>query len=161
MVVDNGYMFLLDPDMSSFPCVTWHCPKYRFSHDEWKRSLTLGLFKLMLPSLLGWISARHPLWPASLMWRRWRPPWRNRPASILQDLWWPGYIQECFSLLPKLSCQTPHFSTDTIGILTSQQDKDLVRNFLFELFVLLKPVEIWQTGFRSTKSSNRKKYPYS
>ena len=30
MVVDGGYMFLMDPDMSSFPCVTWHCPKYRW-----------------------------------------------------------------------------------------------------------------------------------
>jgi len=29
MVVDGGYMFLLDPDMSNFPLITWHCPKYR------------------------------------------------------------------------------------------------------------------------------------
>ena len=29
MIVDGGYMFLLDPDMASFPCVTWRCPKYR------------------------------------------------------------------------------------------------------------------------------------
>ena len=30
MVVDGGYMFLMDPDMSTFPRVTWHCPKYRW-----------------------------------------------------------------------------------------------------------------------------------
>ena len=30
MIVDGGYMFLMDPDMSSFPCITWHCPKYRW-----------------------------------------------------------------------------------------------------------------------------------
>jgi len=29
MIVDSGYMFLLDKDMSSFPRVTWHCPKYK------------------------------------------------------------------------------------------------------------------------------------
>ena len=25
-------MFLLDPDMSNFPLVTWHCPKYRYRY---------------------------------------------------------------------------------------------------------------------------------
>jgi len=29
MIVEGGYMFLMDPDMSNFPCVTWHCPKYK------------------------------------------------------------------------------------------------------------------------------------
>merc|ERR1712080_334802 len=29
LIVDGGYMFLLDKDMSSFPLVTWHCPKYK------------------------------------------------------------------------------------------------------------------------------------
>jgi len=29
MIVEGGYMFLMDPDMSNFPCITWHCPKYR------------------------------------------------------------------------------------------------------------------------------------
>jgi len=29
LIVEGGYMFTLDPDMSSFPLVTWHCPKYR------------------------------------------------------------------------------------------------------------------------------------
>ena len=25
-------MFLLDPDMSNFPLVTWHCPKFRYRY---------------------------------------------------------------------------------------------------------------------------------
>ena len=29
MIVEGGYMFLMDPDMSNFPCITWHCPKYK------------------------------------------------------------------------------------------------------------------------------------
>lgn len=29
LVVEGGYMFVLDPDMSLFPLVTWHCPKYK------------------------------------------------------------------------------------------------------------------------------------
>ena len=29
MVVEGGYMFMMDPDMSSFPRITWHCPKYK------------------------------------------------------------------------------------------------------------------------------------
>ena len=29
MIVEGGYMFMMDPDMSDFPCVTWHCPKYK------------------------------------------------------------------------------------------------------------------------------------
>ena len=29
MVVEGGYMFVMDPDMSSFPRITWHCPKYK------------------------------------------------------------------------------------------------------------------------------------
>jgi len=29
LIVEGGYMFTLDPDMASFPLVTWHCPKYR------------------------------------------------------------------------------------------------------------------------------------
>ena len=28
LIVEGGYMFLLDPDMSHFPLLTWHCPKY-------------------------------------------------------------------------------------------------------------------------------------
>ena len=31
LVVEGGYMFVLDPDMSLFPLVTWHCPKYKGS----------------------------------------------------------------------------------------------------------------------------------
>jgi len=29
MIVEGGYMFKMDPDLSNFPCVTWHCPKYK------------------------------------------------------------------------------------------------------------------------------------
>ena len=29
LIVEGGYMFLLDPDMSHFPLLTWHCPKYK------------------------------------------------------------------------------------------------------------------------------------
>ena len=29
MLVEGGYMFVMDPDMSNFPCITWHCPKYK------------------------------------------------------------------------------------------------------------------------------------
>ena len=29
MIVEGGYMFVMDPDMSNFPCITWHCPKYK------------------------------------------------------------------------------------------------------------------------------------
>ena len=29
LIMEGGYMFLLDPDMSSFPLVTWRCPKFR------------------------------------------------------------------------------------------------------------------------------------
>ena len=29
MIVEGGYMFSMDPDMSNFPYITWHCPKYR------------------------------------------------------------------------------------------------------------------------------------
>ena len=29
LVVENGYMFEMDSDMSSFPVITWHCPKLR------------------------------------------------------------------------------------------------------------------------------------
>ena len=29
LIVEGGYMFQMDPDMSSFPVITWHCPKLR------------------------------------------------------------------------------------------------------------------------------------
>jgi len=29
LVVEGGYMFKMDPDISSFPVITWHCPKLR------------------------------------------------------------------------------------------------------------------------------------
>ena len=29
LIVEGGYMFKMDPDMSSFPVITWHCPKLR------------------------------------------------------------------------------------------------------------------------------------
>ena len=31
LIVEGGYMFKMDPDMSSFPVITWHCPKLRSS----------------------------------------------------------------------------------------------------------------------------------
>ena len=30
LIVEGGYMFHMDPDMSSFPVITWHCPKLRW-----------------------------------------------------------------------------------------------------------------------------------
>ena len=35
LVVENGYMFEMDPDMSSFPVITWHCPKLRSLLQEY------------------------------------------------------------------------------------------------------------------------------
>jgi len=29
LIVEGGYMFKMDPDISSFPVITWHCPKLR------------------------------------------------------------------------------------------------------------------------------------